>query len=203
MAKPTKQPQKKKRVQGAMRPFKPGEIRSLETLLVNQERHRDLALLRLGVDTLLRASDLVEICIDEVLDHHNAVVARGEIMMKKTQRPIKFTLTPDTKLAVERWVALRPSFSGEWLFPGRENGDHLSVVQYRKIVKGWVKSLGLDPRFYSTHSLRRTKAAELYRQTHNLKAVSILLGHTDTNVTSRYLGIEQADALDLADKVRI
>lgn len=198
-----KQPLKKRRVRGAMRPFKPGDIRALETRLANEERWRDLALLRLGVDTLLRASDLVRICIDEVLDHHNDVVARGEIVMKKTQKPIKFTLSADTKLAVERWVALRPAFSGEWLFPGRENGDHLSEVQYRKIVKRWVGMLGLDPKHYSTHSLRRTKAAELYRQTHNLKAVSILLGHTDTNVTSRYLGIEQADALDLADKVRI
>jgi integrase len=194
---------KKRRIRGAMKPFTPREIHTLESLLFNQERWRDLALLRLAVDSMVRASDLVRIYLDEVTDHRGDVVARAEVLMKKTGAPVKLSITRDTQEALKRWIAQRPSFSGEWLFPGREPGSHLSVVQYRKIVKGWVGMLGLDAKLYSTHSLRRTKAAELYRQTHNLKAVSILLGHSDTNVTSRYLGIEAEDALALAERVRI
>ena len=41
---------------------------------------------------------------------------------------------------------------------------------------------------YGTHSLRRTKAALIYKQTGNLRAVQILLGHTKIESTVRYFG---------------
>jgi hypothetical protein len=30
--------------------------------------------------------------------------------------------------------------------------DHLSTRQYARIVKGWVKAVGLDPAMYGTHN---------------------------------------------------
>jgi integrase len=42
---------------------------------------------------------------------------------------------------------------------------------------------------YGTHSFRRTKAAQIYRKTGNLRAVQLLLGHTKLESTVRYLGI--------------
>ena len=52
---------------------------------------------------------------------------------------------------------------------------------------------------YGTHSLRRTKATLIYRQTKNLRAVQLLLGHTKLESTVRYLGIELEDALEIAE----
>jgi integrase len=54
----------------------------------------------------------------------------------------------------------------------------------------------LDPSFFGTHSLRRTKATLIYRRTGNLRAVQLLLGHKKT---VRDLGIEVADALAIAE----
>lgn len=56
---------------------------------------------------------------------------------------------------------------------------------------------------YCTHSLRRTKAAEIYRKTGNLRAVQLLLGHTKVDSTVRYLGVELEDALSIAEKIDI
>jgi hypothetical protein len=42
----------------------------------------------------------------------------------------------------------------------------------------WVTAIGLEPSGYGTHSMRRTKAAEIYRKVGNLRAVQLLLGHT-------------------------
>lgn len=42
----------------------------------------------------------------------------------------------------------------------------------------WVTGVGLRAEDYGTHSLRRTKASIIYKQTGNLRAVQILLGHT-------------------------
>ena len=56
---------------------------------------------------------------------------------------------------------------------------------------------------YGTHSLRRTKAAQIYRKTGNLRAVQLLLGHTKIESTVRYLGIEVDDALTLSEQVEL
>jgi len=48
--------------------------------------------------------------------------------------------------------------------------------------------------------MRRTKVAQIYRKTGNLRAVQILLGHTKLESTVRYLGIEVDDALVLSEQ---
>src|SRR5246127_99907 len=52
------------------------------------------------------------------------------------------------------------------------------ALQYARLVSSWVATIGLDPHFFGTHSLRRTKATLIYRRTGNLRAVQLLLGHT-------------------------
>ena len=203
MAKDRKPSPKMRVPRGEMKPLTPREVRTLESILYNKKQWRDLALFRLGIDSMLRASDLVRLCIDEIVDHRGKVPPRAEVMMKKTKRRVRFVISDATAEAVELWLQVRPSFAGEWLFPGREPGDHLSEVQYRKIAKRWFASIGLDVKHYSTHSMRRTKASEVYRQTKNLEVVRQLLGHTDIWQTSRYLGVSEVEALDVAAGVKI
>ena len=66
-------------------------------------------------------------------------------------------------------------------------------------MRVWVTSIGLEPSAYGTHSMRRTKVAQVYRKTGNLRAVQILLGHTKMDSTVRYLGVELEDALAIAE----
>ena len=54
---------------------------------------------------------------------------------------------------------------------------------YARLVHRWVESIGLKSAFYGTHSMRRTKAAQIYRTTGNLRAVQLLLGHTKLEST--------------------
>jgi len=75
----------------------------------------------------------------------------------------------------------------------------MSTRQYARIVENWVKDIGLDPSEYGTHSMRRAKATLIYRRTHNLRAVQLLLGHTKLESTVRYLGIEVDDALEISE----
>jgi site-specific recombinase XerC len=49
--------------------------------------------------------------------------------------------------------------------------------------------------------MRRTKAAQIYRRTGNLRAVQLLLGHTKLESTVRYLGFEVDDALALSEQI--
>ena len=79
----------------------------------------------------------------------------------------------------------------------------MTTRQYARLVSGWVAGIGLNPIFFGTHSVRRTKATLIYRRTGNLRAVQLLLGHTKIESTVRYLGVEVDDALALAEQVDV
>ena len=51
--------------------------------------------------------------------------------------------------------------------------------------------------------MRRTKAAQIYKKTGNLRAVQLLLGHTKLESTVRYLGIEVDAALSISEQVEL
>jgi hypothetical protein len=62
---------------------------------------------------------------------------------------------------------------------------------------------GLDSSAYGTHSLRRTKPAQIYERTANPRAVQLLPGHTKLESTARHLGIEVDDALSISEQVEL
>ena len=51
--------------------------------------------------------------------------------------------------------------------------------------------------------MRRTKAAQIYKNTGNLRAIQILLGHTKLENAVRYLGVEVDDALRIAEQIEL
>ncbi len=51
--------------------------------------------------------------------------------------------------------------------------------------------------------MRRTKVAQIYKKTGNLRAVLLLLGHAKTDSTVRYLGVELEDALSIDEAIEI
>jgi len=72
-------------------------------------------------------------------------------MQQKTQRPVQFEITEQTRSALAAWIHQAQLRSEDCLFPSRLNtSDHLSTRQYARIVKGWVKAIGLDPAIYGT-----------------------------------------------------
>jgi len=80
---------------------------------------------------------------------------------------------------------------------------HISTRQYARLVREWVKSIGLESSAYGTHSMRRTKVSQIYKKTGNLRAVQLLLGHTKMDSMVRYLGVELEDALTISEAVEI
>jgi integrase len=113
-------------------------------------------------------------------------------------------VTEQTRQAVDDYLGATGKKPGEFLFSGRRGpGQSITTRQYARLVSEWIASIGLDPHLFGTHSLRRTKAALIYRRTGNLRAVQLLLGHTKIESTVRYLGIEVDDALAIAEQVDV
>ncbi|MDD2801168.1 MAG: tyrosine-type recombinase/integrase [Methylococcales bacterium] len=196
-------PWNKGKLIGQKAPLKLKEIWAIRIHLQMANNTRELALFNLAIDSKLRGCDLVKLKVCDVAQV-GRVSSRAIIMQQKTHRPVQFEITEQTRDSLANWISHAHLKSDEYLFPSRiHNSPHLSTRQYARIVEHWVKSIGLDPAAYGTHTMRRTKATLIYRRTKNLRAVQILLGHTKLESTVRYLGIEVDDALEISEQTEI
>src|SRR5918995_5293198 len=197
-----RQPWNKGIIVGQKAPLKLREVWAIRMRLQLAHRGRELALFNLGVDSKLRACDLVRLRVRDIC-HGDRVASRAIVMQQKTHRPVQFEITEPTREALTAWIKAAALRSDDWLFAGRTIVAHLSTRQYSRIVHRWIVELGVDTSAYGTHSIRRTKASLIYRRTKNLRAVQLLLGHTNLESTVRYLGIEVDDALEIAEQTEI
>src|SRR5689334_6702766 len=196
-------PWNKGRLIGQKRPLKPKDVWAIRVRLQLERRKRDLALFNLAIDSKLRGCDLVRLRVNDVCVG-GQIRDRATVIQQKTGRPVQFEVTEQTRAAIRDWLANTGPASGQYLFPSRFHGQpHISTRQYARIVHRWVERAGLASSAYGTHSLRRTKAAQIYKKTGNLRAVQLLLGHTKLESTVRYLGIEVDDALSISEQVEL
>jgi integrase len=191
------------RIVGPKAPFKPKHVWAIRQELKRGGKIRDLALFNYGIDSKLRGCDLVRLRVSDVAPC-GLLKARSTVIQQKTGRPVPFEITEPTRAALEAWLAKRGKRPHDWLFPSRSRpGQPITTRQYARLVDAWARLVGLEPSGYGTHSLRRTKVALVYRQTGNLRACQLLLGHRKLESTVRYLGIEVEDALEISERVEL
>ncbi len=188
---------------GQKLPLKLKEIWAIRIRLQLAKQARELALFNLAIDSKLRGCDLVGLKVSDIAQG-GRIASRAIVMQQKTRRPVQFEITEQTRESLKSWIDQAKLKPDQYIFPSRIHGSpHLSTRQYARIVEHWVKSIGLDPAAYGTHTMRRTKATLIYRKTKNLRAVQLLLGHTKLESTVRYLGIEVDDALEISEQTEV
>jgi len=188
-----------------MRPLSREQVQTIRRLLEAEDNPRYLALFSTAIDTMLRGVDLLALTVADVTDHEGRI--RDEFMARqqKTGQGTLVSLTPDTRKALARWIAASRKLPWAPLFT-RLRGDPdqaISTWQYRMLVKKWVGYARLDPTIYSSHSLRRTKAAYIYEKTRNVEAVRELLGQSTVSATSAYLNVGKRRALEIAKQLEM
>jgi site-specific recombinase XerC len=184
---------------GAKRALKPQQVWAVRFWLDCQGRVRDRAMFDLAIDSKLRGCDIVKVRIGDLVSG-GRVRSRAVVIQRKTGRPVQFELLEPARASILAWLECRGGTLEDFAFPSRTDAtSHISTRQYARLVDEWVTGIGLHREDYGTHSLRRTKAAIIYKQTGNLRAVQILLGHTKIESTVRYLGVDVEDALMLAE----
>jgi integrase len=159
-AAPSRSAWNKGKITGPKPPLRPGNVWAIRAKLQLEKRTRDLAMFNLAIDSKLRGCDLVALNVDDVAPNGYAI----------DRANVRQSLDDDLRSS-----GLNP---GQRLFPGRGTERSLTTRQYARLVSRWVCDIGLDPRKFATHSMRRTKATLIYRRTGNLRAVQLLLSHT-------------------------
>jgi integrase len=125
-------------------------------------------------------------------------------MQKKTQRPVQFEITEQTREAVVAWIAAAHRKSDQFLFPSRVSASpyHQPGSTTGSSVPGRGR-LGSIRRPMAPIRCGAPKPTLIYRRTKNLRAIQLLLGHTKLESTVRYLGIEVDDALEIAEQTEV
>jgi len=149
------------RIIGQKRPLLPTHVGAVRVRLELAGAVRDLALFNMAVDSKLRGCDLVRLKVADVYAA-GAVKERTSVLQSKTQSPGRFEIADGTRKSLVDWIAHPLMIGHEYLWPGRfHDRSHISTRQYARLLKDWVKSIGLEPSAYGTHSMRRTKVAHI------------------------------------------
>jgi integrase len=126
-----------------------------DSIAVTGARIRDLALFNLAIDSKLRGCDVVAIKVEDIA-RNGYTMDRATVRQKKTDRPVKFELTDQTRHAVDDYLKAAGKSPGEFLFSGRRGfGQCMTTRQYARLLSEWIASIGLDP-----NSLARIRCGE-------------------------------------------
>lgn len=206
---------------GQMLPFTREDVATIRAKLGAKGRTRDLALFETAISTLLRASDVVALRVADVVspnarkDHgdseateaQTAIADEASVPQKKTGKIATVPLTASAKTALAHHIALHRLADDAYLFTNASNsgrGRPLSTTAFRQLVKHWSDLAGYrDTSRFSGHSLRRTRASIIYRETRNVVACSHLLGHSSIAHTEAYLGVGRDEAIALSRQFEI
>ena len=193
-------PWNKDRKVGERIAFEQAHLLQLRQYFIRQGETHDLALFMVGIDTLLRVSDLLRLRVKDIVHRNGSVRTSFPWQQQKTDHSVSPILTPSAAKALVAWINQSGKGHNDYLFPRHKprRAKPITDDYYRKLVKGWAEKIGLDASEYSTHSIRRTKAVFLYQRDVKIEFIAELLGHANSNVTMKYLGITTAEARRLA-----
>ena len=186
------------------KPLNENQVKTLRKIVSDKPLHS--LLLNLGVDLMLRASDLLSLRVKDVVNESGSIKTEVKVKQKKTGKTtLNIPLSKNSIDVIKKH--LMDKEQDDFIFMGQMGHFMRKPIcsqQYARIVKGWMRNLGVeDTSEYSTHSMRKTKPSVIYDKTHNVDAVRRLLGQSSVTATSSYLGVTDNSALELARSINI
>ena len=153
-------------------------------LLAQSSDIREQAILRLFLDTGLRASELIN------LRHRDIDLVTGRLWVRqgKGRKDRGLWFNGSTRKALEAWLALSSSApSGSRpVFTSLDGQKPLCGRWLRKLVKRLGQKAGIEKNLHP-HILRHTFACSMLSYSKNLFLVSKALGHANLSTTQIYL----------------
>lgn len=169
------------------------DINLLKKLLADSPR--DLAIFILGVNTNLRASDLLSIRIGQV--RHIEVGGQFDVREKKTSKIRTITINRAAHAAISALLVTMPDAdNNDCLFKSRKGAGKLTVSYLSQLVKQWCKEINLRGN-YGSHSLRKTWGYVM-RTVHGVDIPTLMsiFGHATQRQTLAYLCIQPEEIRD-------
>lgn len=169
------------------------DIKAIKKILASKPR--DLAIFTLGINTNLRASDLLKVKIGQV-----KYLKPGEhftVKEKKTGKDRAITINKTVYEAIQGLLKTMPDAGeGDCLFQSRKGKEALCVPYLNALVKGWCKEINLKGN-YGSHTLRKT-FGYIHRTLFNTDIPTLMemFNHSSQKQTLAYLGIQPGEIRD-------
>jgi len=148
---------------------------------------RARALLETIYATGMRVSELVTLPVSAIERDPQMLIVRG-----KGDKERMVPLTETARAALGQWRERRANLklagkAQRYLFPSRGAAEgHLTRQRFAQTLKELALSAGLDPARVSPHVLRHAFASHLLAGGADLRAVQVMLGHSDISTTQIY-----------------
>ena len=166
----------------------PKDIQAIKKILA--DKPRDYCLFTLGINTNLRASDLLSIEYDQVA----GMSAGDELVLKekKTRKERRITLNQSAIEGIQRLLDSAEYNDGDFLFKGQRG--LLTVPSVNRLVKSWCADINLKGN-YGSHTLRKTFGYHQRVQLNtSIPELMVMFNHSTQRQTLDYLCI-QADEI--------
>ena len=162
------------------------DINNLKKLLA--DKPRDFCLFIVGINTNLRASDLLELVAGQV---RNLKPGEDiEIKEIKTSKQRRITLNKACIDAIKGLLASRPYADKDKIFQGQRGP--ITVSYLNRLVKGWARELNLNGN-YGSHTMRKTFGFIKHTvQGASLPELMVCFNHSTQRQTLDYLCIQEA-----------
>jgi len=147
------------------KPITSAQVRTLRNNV--KEKPLQELLLNLGVDLMLRSSDLLNLKVSDVVSDSGKVKTEVKVKQKKTGKStLNIPLSKNSINSIKKHLVRRDLDS--WIFVGNKSHYTKSPItqkQYSRIVKGWMSSLGVED--LNNYSLERLKVLK-YSNKHKM-----------------------------------
>jgi len=171
----------------------PAQINMVSDLL--QRRHKAIYhdIFKCGLQMSLRISDLLSIKFDSVDMDDRALT----IIESKTGKTKHIRLNHTAMDIIRRRRTDNPLH--KYLFQvesNRSKGKPISRVTVSQVFQDVAVTLGLA---FNTHSLRKSRGMAMYNDGVSIERIALVLNHSNTSATLRYLGITRESTLQTFD----
>ena len=156
----------------------------------NPKGKRDYAILLLAARLGLRASDICELCFDDIDWENNQI----NIITHKNSNPLQLPLTGEIGNAIIDYIQNgRPNADYRNIFLRHVNPkEPLIGSSLHVILQKYFRASGIDlkNRKHGPHALRHSLASNLLDNNTPLPTISDILGHRSTTSTQIYLKVD-------------
>jgi len=168
----------------------PKDIQRIKKLL--SDKPRDLAIFILGINTNLRASDIVKLTVGQV--RHLKEGDHFRLKEQKTGKGRCVSVGPKVLQALQDVLATIPEAQDhEPIFQSRKGGGPLTVPYINHLVKSWCAHFRI-PGNFGSHTLRKTFGYQ--HRVANNRSIPVLMkmfNRSTQQQTLAYLGIQDEE----------
>lgn len=160
--------------------------------------------LLMGLETGARISDLLKMKysdIKEMENKPNVFTISYYVAKSKTNHMWVLSAQLKNKIdATREYMKLEHGYYGDIIYynPSKEKAFGRVWASKRIAIANRLGKMGEVIKVAGSHSLRKASAHNLYERSQDLRLVQAQLKHRNIATTSRYLGLEEKEALDKA-----